>query len=192
MPSPLKLFTRGTPAPGTLEARLIYLSLSHADNTIADALERYRQWLLKQKSKIVQWSEIGAAPLSLPDHLHVGHPQIDKDHQILFHYANQVREALRQEDLDKAMIIALEMVDEILAHFEREEKILKDANYPDLENHCKYHKHLKSKSPALRKELSNLAKGGNKTIAAFDALITFLVNDPIVADMDFKPFFARL
>lgn len=174
----------------TLEARLVYLTLiGDDDGGIANALARYRKWLLTQKSSIAGWGKIGAAPLTLPDHLLVHQPEIDADHRALFAMANRVRDALRANDPVAAATLASVMLDEIVEHFAREEAILRNAGYPDAAGHGVYHGQLRDKSEQLRELMAELAEGGSDRLAIFSALVSFLINDPVVADLDFRPFF---
>lgn len=175
----------------TLEARLIYLSLTTQNHLLDEALEKFRAWLLEQKTAIIEWSALGATPLVLPDNMRVGQKEIDQDHETLFHMANDIRDALRENDTRGAAQAAERMIDEILAHFDREEAILIEAEYPEAHNHACYHDLLRQQAGSLREVVGNLVNGGRASLVTFDALITFLVNDPIAADMDFRPFFAH-
>ncbi len=176
----------------TLEARILYLSLFMPDDErIDDALKRYRAWLMEQVTAITDWTEIGAAPFTLPDNMFVGHDVIDRDHTTLFIMANKVRDALRQHDTKRAGAIASELIDEILDHFDREEAILLEAGYPDAVEHAQYHDQLRQKAGQLQGVINDLAATGKDAIATFDALINFLVNDPVAADTDFRAFFSK-
>lgn len=174
-----------------LEARLIYRAMMRQDDEFAGALDRFRRWLLEQQTAITNWTEIGAGQLVLPDNLRVGHKEIDRDHEILFGMANDIRDALRQGDTQHVVAMAERLLDEMLAHFDREERILERTGHPDASAHAKYHSHLRQRVPQIRAVLEDLAKGGDDSRATFDILITFLVNDPIAADMDLRPFFAN-
>lgn len=174
----------------TLEARLIYLSMLSRYDLIEEALKKFRSWMLEQKSSVISWPELGEAPFSLPDNMRVGHSEIDRDHENLFRHANEVRDALRQGDTKRAEKMAGRLINEILDHFDREEEILKRTGYPDAECHGRYHSQLRGKARELLDVLHTLGQGGAGSLITYDALLKFLVNDPISADMDFKPFFA--
>lgn len=174
-----------------LEARLIYRTMMFQDDMLVGALNRFRRWLLEQKTTITNWTEIGSEQLVLPDNMRVGQKEIDQDHETLFGGANDIRDALRQGDTQHVVEMAEQLVDEMLAHFDREERVLKRTGHPDAESHAKYHSHLRTRVPQIQGVLEGLAKGGEDSRITFDILITFLINDPIAADMDLKPFFAN-
>lgn len=174
-----------------LEARLIYRGMMRQDERLAGALDRFRRWMFEQQAAIENWTEIGLGTLVLPDHMRVGHKEIDRDHQTLFGKANDIRDALRSGDTQHVVAMAEGLLDEMLAHFDREERILNSTEHPHASGHAKYHSHLRQRVPRIRAVLADLAKGGEDSRATFDILIAFLINDPVAADMDLKPFFAN-
>lgn len=174
-----------------LEARLIYLSMLKQDEVFKAVVDRYRAWLLDQTAHIATPTELSLERLSLPDSMRVGHPEIDDDHETLFAFANDIRDALRNDDRVQAAKLADGLIDEIIDHFKREEKVLFEVGYPDAETHAQYHSILLSKAEEVRKVLFGLLSAGPQTAVTFDMLISFLVNDPIAADIDFKAFFLK-
>lgn len=172
-----------------LEARLIYLSMFKHDEVFQAYVDGYRAWLLEQTAQIATSSELSMERFALPDSMLVGHPVIDRDHKILFSRANDIRNALRLEDRVRATQLADGLIDEIIRHFEREEKVLLEEGYPDAVTHAQYHGLLIAKAEDVRKVLFGLLGDGSQSVVTFDMLISFLVNDPIAADMDFKAFF---
>lgn len=172
-----------------LEARLIYLSMLKQDEVFKAVVDRYRAWLLDQTAHIATPTELSLERLVLPDSMRVGHPEIDRDHEALFAFANDIRDALRQDDRIQAAKLADDLIDEIIDHFKREEKVLIEVGYPDAETHAQYHSILLSKAAEVRKVLFELLSAGPQAVITFDMLISFLVNDPIAADIDFAAFF---
>lgn len=172
-----------------LEARLIYLSMFKQDDVFQSFVDRYRTWLLGQAALIAAPTELSLERFSLPDNMRVGHPEIDCDHETLFDRANDIRDALRQDDRVQAAALADSLLDEILDHFDREDLVLFEAGYPDAETHAQYHGILRSKMEEVRIVLLGLLGDGPQSIVSFGMLVSFLVNDPIAADMDFKAFF---
>ncbi len=172
-----------------LEARLIYLSMLRQDDVFQALVDRYREWLLDQTAHIETPTELSLERFALPDSMRVGHPEIDRDHETLFAYANDIRDALRLDDRIQAAKLADVLIDEIIDHFKREEMLLIEAGYPDADTHANYHEVLRSKAEEVRNTLFGLLSGGPQAVVTFDMLISFLVNDPIAADIDFREFF---
>lgn len=172
-----------------LEARLIYLSMLKQDEAFQAFVDRYRAWLLDQTAQIATPTELSLERFALPDSMRVGHPEIDRDHETLFAYANDIRDALRRDDRVQAAKLADGLIDEIIDHFKREERVLIEVGYPDADTHAHYHGILLSKAEEVRKVLFGLLSAGPQAVITFDMLISFLVNDPIAADIDFKAFF---
>jgi len=142
-----------------LEARLIYLSMLKQDEVFQAFVDRYRTWLLDQTAQIATSTELSLERFALPDSMRVGHPEIDRDHEVLFAYANDIRDALRQDDRVQATKLADGLIDEIVDHFKREEKVLIEVGYPDADTHAQYHGVLLSKAEEVRKVLFGLLSG---------------------------------
>ena len=172
-----------------LEARLIYLSMFKQDEVFRDFVDRYRAWLLDQVAHIATPTELSMERFALPPSMRVGHPDIDRDHETLFAMANDIRDALRRDDRDQAATLADGLIDEVIEHFNREEKVLIEVGFPDAKTHAKYHGVLRSKAEEMRKVLFGLLSRNAQSVITFDMLVSFLVNDPIAADMDIKAFF---
>ena len=187
-------FGRNTTAPWglsarLLEARLIYLSMFKQDAEFQEFVDQYRAWLLVQATQVTTPMVLSMERIELPDSMRVGHPVIDGDHENLFAHANDIRNALRDGDHRQAASLADRLIDEILAHFAREEQVLMDVGYPESEEHIQYHTILKAKAEEVRKVLLRMLNDSPAAVVTFDMLISFLVNDPIAADLDFKAFF---
>ncbi|SDH73857.1 bacteriohemerythrin [Roseospirillum parvum] len=76
--------------------------------------------------------------------LSVGHAALDFDHQTLINLINHLHETLTRGSDDQVIgttIAALEHYVE--AHFAREEAIMADAGYPDLEQHRRVHDEIR-------------------------------------------------
>lgn len=80
------------------------------------------------------------------DQLSVGSPEIDKDHQQLIDFVNQLNDAVTDAQSEKIVgKILLELIEYTRAHFAREEKVMSAAGYPDFAAHCKIHQALTNK-----------------------------------------------
>lgn len=80
------------------------------------------------------------------DQLSVGSPEIDKDHQQLIDFVNQLHDAVTESQSEKVVgKILLELIEYTREHFSREEKVMAAAGYPDLAQHQKIHLALTNK-----------------------------------------------
>ncbi len=71
---------------------------------------------------------------------------IDFQHQKLVSLINDFSEALEQGHLQLVVDFTLDQLcDYTVFHFETEERLMKDANYPGYDNHKKMHEALKNK-----------------------------------------------
>ncbi|MGB0747899.1 MAG: bacteriohemerythrin [Magnetospiraceae bacterium] len=172
-----------------LEARLLYLSMVNRDQKILRMLSKYREWLLDQSSEVANGRGIGEIDLKMPASMRVGHPEIDAEHEELFDRANAIRNALRKGDREQGALLAAALLDAMLAHFDNEEEILYSEACPEAEIHAMYHNRLRDRAAEIRRDLRKFARDPETSITTFNTLVTFLINDPIAADQDLKPYF---
>ncbi len=74
------------------------------------------------------------------DSFSVGNESIDEDHKKLLGMINQLQTAAHYQT-DEALIESTlnELIDYTKYHFKREEELMKEYNYPDIEEHMKEH-----------------------------------------------------
>jgi diguanylate cyclase (GGDEF)-like protein/hemerythrin-like metal-binding protein len=102
-----------------------------------------------------------------------GHPIIDAQHKRLFHLASALLSAVTQERPLSEIAPRLEtLLAHTAQHFHDEESLLRQARYPDLTDHARYHAALLTKARDLQKEVQS----GNLD---FGRLVTFLAMDLI-------------
>lgn len=85
------------------------------------------------------------------DEMSVGVPELDEEHKTLISLINDYTEALEQDEglfVTDAIFQALEQY--VQYHFSREERIMEQAGYPDLEAHKRAHRALESGFEDLR------------------------------------------
>lgn len=78
---------------------------------------------------------------------------IDHQHQELLELMQNLQQVLSVKDVTLSQIqgLYLNLVDHALAHFQYEERIMRNINYPDLEHHMREH-------DELRAEISDITK----------------------------------
>lgn len=88
-----------------------------------------------------------------------GNPIIDQQHRGLVDIINELYDAIKYHgDIDHAYITYNELLKYTKIHFLREESLLKNSNYKELEKHLEQHKHLTDQVHKLEHEFANNRK----------------------------------
>jgi hemerythrin-like metal-binding protein len=107
-----------------------------------------------------------------------GNKIIDKDHRIILGLGNKlVEDSYKMSSLEESVSRYNELLNQISAHFQREEILLKELNYSMLESHSQIHHELLEKAVAFREELRE------HTIDP-KWLFQFLVNEIIIGHFE--------
>ena len=128
--------------------------------------------------------------LTWRDTYRCGNPHIDSQHQALFQHANQLLEDLFTAQPDhelSRLVIALQ--EEFAQHFEDEERILADLNFPGLAEHRREHQALSEKANKLIhgwREDATISAGELSTFLIYDVVYKHLIG----TDRKFFPFIA--
>jgi hemerythrin len=86
------------------------------------------------------------------DRLLTGNSTIDGQHQELFRRVNLLIEACHRGEAKEAINEAIGFLEiHIVEHFEAEEKLLRDYNFPDYEEHAKEHSEFRGHIIRLKK-----------------------------------------
>ncbi|MDP7547800.1 MAG: bacteriohemerythrin [Alphaproteobacteria bacterium] len=128
--------------------------------------------------QIVKWS----------DDFKIGEAEIDKEHWGLFALINELGDRRAQGAIQASIESTIEaLVDYIDVHFEHEERLLQEANYPGLEAHKKLH-------AALSRQVNEFRDDFLRAPEAFDhdEFMAFLSNwlseHIIIEDMEYAAF----
>lgn len=124
----------------------------------------------KAKAK-VEWNE----------EYSVGNKDMDEQHKALFAMVN---EFFQQESKQAAIIIFDSLATYIDLHFESEENLLKQINYPTTAEHIKQHGELRKSFNGLRKKLDDYSIDIQHKISIF--LYNWLAQHILKADMEYK------
>jgi hemerythrin len=118
----------------------------------------------------------------------VGVTVLDDDHKHLIHLINQLESASNYYTGGEFEKKALqEVVDYTKYHFEREEKLLKDNNYPDYDNHIKIHKKMVDKVTQVVEDYKTDADNAIDETVKF--LRDWLINHICKTDREYMEFF---
>lgn len=113
----------------------------------------------------------------------VNHQGLDDQHKALFEMINTF---FLQEDELLAISILSDLSDYMELHFETEENLLKQINYPKYAEHIKQHDALRKKFQLLLTQLDNYDAEKHHKIASF--LYKWLASHILKDDMDYKDY----
>lgn len=132
------------------------------------------------------------AYIAWDDAMSVGVPVLDADHQRLIRLLNAYVEALENDEgLMVTDSIFAALGDYVQSHFAREEEILAEAGYADLEAHKQAHRDLEARFAALRDSyVLNPDKRAEKAVEDF--LIDWLTSHILKTDMRYKDVVAKV
>lgn len=124
----------------------------------------------------------------LIDTLKTGHADIDEDHALLVTPLRDAWNVARQcgdPTAAEGHLIAFMHLCE--GHFRREEVILAQAGYPDLENHASYHGVIMGKVRETMRCFSS-SKSWEKRRQCIEGVIGLMIDDMIKGDMTYVSF----
>jgi hemerythrin len=126
---------------------------------------------------VIEWSE----------DLSVGVPVLDGHHQRLLELLNALFEAIRGPNSQETVGTVLgELADYTHYHFNEEERLLEQANFPNLAGHIKLHRAMTAKVDHLREEY----RQDPRTVYAaelFEFLSDWLVRHIKSEDATYRP-----
>jgi hemerythrin-like metal-binding protein len=115
----------------------------------------------------------------------VGVESLDQDHKILLLLINEINEAINNDSthlLIKSIFEKLEKY--IKEHFSKEEQLMQQCHYENLEEHKKEHQKFIRKIPELKKQLLN-TESVEVAQNAYLFLVDWLMQHIIVDDMSY-------
>tara|TARA_B100000315_G_scaffold83484_1_gene76432 strand:+ start:1795 stop:2160 length:366 start_codon:yes stop_codon:yes gene_type:complete len=113
---------------------------------------------------------------------------IDDDHAKLVRLINETGLALQDKQYHDSTRLIMDFIDGMKHHFNTEETILQETNFPWLEEHIASHRQVILKLPRLIDECEEVMDGGQAWNELIDKLIDCLMEDAFKADMVFKTF----
>lgn len=109
-----------------------------------------------------------------------GNEQIDKDHKMLFELANDLMTYMIGQNSIAQQLHQFDLiVDHVVKHFESEEAIMRESNYPDWLLHQSMHQSLIQKLSAKRIKLFN---GEIKGLEVFNFIIDEVIVNHLLSD----------
>lgn len=123
--------------------------------------------------------------LELIQSLRTGHAVIDADHQHIIESINAItRDVTQGGELAASQMLLDEFIGMCEAHFQREEEILAQASYPELDEHAAYHNEMLANARAA-KTLYISANDPAQRLRHLEDMVAYLIDDIVRSDMAF-------
>lgn len=113
-----------------------------------------------------------------------GHEVIDDEHQKLAETIVLVMEAIDSDELSQCKRLLDSFVEVAKVHFEKEEAVLREANYPGFEMHCLYHSRLLEQACTV-KEMCGEMNDRGRLMECFNKMAEFFIDDVVKGDHAF-------
>ena len=117
----------------------------------------------------------------------IGLQEIDDDHREMLRIMQDIKAAGEARDRKRCARLLDALIDYSKAHFEREEKILDEIEYPSLEVHEAYHADLLNRAEEV-KEACKAIRSDRDFRECCEQMFGFLIDDVITGDMKIKSF----
>lgn len=151
----------------------------HFDPLVVEEFLKLEQ--KRETSRFIEWNE----------DMSVGHPELDFDHRRLVEIINRLGVASGQGNRQVIEFILDDLVNYTEFHFQREERIMTEHGFPDVERHCRIHAGFCRKIEGLRWEyFQGLREQPREEI--FNFLVAWLNNHILDEDMAYKSYFQSM
>ncbi|MBU1320561.1 MAG: bacteriohemerythrin [candidate division Zixibacteria bacterium] len=121
------------------------------------------------------------------DRYGVGNLDLDNDHKAIISIINDLYTAIQMKtDRSEIRRILDRLLEYILSHFEREERLMEEARFPESERHRHLHRCLARKTQELRDRSLQNEEGISQEAMSF--LKDWWIDHIIVMDMRYKPY----
>lgn len=91
------------------------------------------------------------------DHLKIGHPSIDAQHEAIFNLAVEISDIWQKRgNLDQLRIVAEKLAKVLERHFAYEERQLQELGYPRLDEHAAEHKVMLKELKIIRARIDKM------------------------------------
>lgn len=146
--------------------------LSSISKAVKDPIKTIRSQAANG-TDVIQW---------IPEYS-IGNREIDEQHKVLFTMVNGF---FHQEGKENAMVLFQNLSSYIDLHFNAEENLLRQINYPDTEEHIKKHEELREKFERLQEKLADYDIDVHHRIAMF--LYNWLAKHILKSDMAYRAY----
>lgn len=123
------------------------------------------------------------------DDYRIGEPTLDNDHSQLFKILDECRRALSRLDAAQVLHPLLDTAFEHAeGHFQREEALMRQAEYPDAEGHAGIHRSFLGQLALIRREIG--AEGPGLAFL-YEYLHRWIAGHILISDRKFGEFLDR-
>jgi len=121
------------------------------------------------------------------DTFEIGLREIDDDHREMLRIMRDVKSAGEARDRDACIRLLDALIDFSKSHFAREEKILREIEFPSTDVHEAYHADLLERADVV-KEACKAIRSDRDFKGCCEEMFGFLIDDVIAGDMKIKSF----
>lgn len=173
------------------QGRLLTLSMIERNKDFYGLARNLGLWIGKNDDSLTEPSKDGLPFFKLPDSLLIGHPTIDQDHRALVQAINDISHSISGEDHEETARLIEFFTARLEQHFKNEIEILELVNFHDLDAHIAIHEALSQKARDIRKQANSNTNNEIFRQRVFPELVSFLLEDAIKADLEFKTFLQK-
>ena len=117
--------------------------------------------------------------------------ELDQDHKRLVEMVNDISAQIDSGNTQTCKAMVLNFINFAKRHFGREEILLTEAGYPDVDKHRKHHRELNDKMQHILEFVDKVEVNEMAGQSLKKELVYFVMDDLITTDMDFKAFIAN-
>ena len=117
----------------------------------------------------------------------LGIAEVDEDHRGMLAIMREIEQAADAEAYDHCKELLGELLSFTVAHFQREEKMLEEFGYPNVEIHKKYHTELLARAKSVKSVCESIKTKHNLKECCHE-MFGFLVDDIVMGDLKFKSY----
>lgn len=117
----------------------------------------------------------------------LGIEEVDEDHRGMLALMKKIEGAADNESYDLCNELLEELLAFTIAHFKREEQMLEDVGYPNVDLHKHYHEELLARAKSVMSVCQDIKSKDNLKECCYE-MFSFLVDDVVTGDLKFKSY----
>jgi hemerythrin len=117
----------------------------------------------------------------------IGLKAIDDDHRHMLSIMREIKAEAEQRNRESCVALLEELLAFSRSHFDREEKLLQEMEYPSADRHAQYHENLLERAKQVKQACVDI-RSDNDFRNCCDEMFSFLIEDVIAGDLKIKSF----